>query len=52
MVLVFGFFDGLGLSLQNTVIPPQFTQMLPYVATLVALYGYSRRSTAKAAARS
>ena len=52
MVLVFGFFDGLGLSLQNTVIPPQFTQMLPYVATLVALYGYSRRRTAKTEARS
>lgn len=43
MVLVFGFFDGLGLSLQNTAIPPQFTGMLPYLATLGALYFYSRR---------
>lgn len=45
MVLVFGFFDGLGLSLQNTAIPPQFTGMLPYLATLGALYFYSRRKT-------
>ena len=43
IVLVFGFFDGLGLSLQNTAIPPQFTQMLPYLATLGALYCYARR---------
>lgn len=43
MVLLFGFFDGLGLSLQHTAIPPQFTQMLPYIATLVALYFYSRK---------
>ena len=43
MVLIFGFFDGVGLSLQNTPIPPQFTQMLPYLATLGALYFYSRR---------
>lgn len=42
MSLVFGFFDGLGLSLQGTSIPSQFTQMVPYIATLVALYLYSR----------
>jgi simple sugar transport system permease protein len=42
MSLVFGFFDGLGLSLQSTRIPPQFTQMVPYIATIAALYLYSR----------
>jgi ABC-type uncharacterized transport system permease subunit len=48
MSLVFGFFDGLGLSLQGTMIPPQFTQMVPYVVTIVALYFYSReKGTAK-----
>ncbi|MDW8396182.1 MAG: ABC transporter permease [Anaerolineae bacterium] len=41
--LIFGFTDGLGLLLQNTVIPPQFTAMTPYLATLVALYFYARR---------
>ena len=43
MMLIFGFFDGLGLSLQNTAIPSQFTQMVPYLVTLVALYFYSRK---------
>ncbi len=42
MALLFGFFDGLGLALQNTFIPSQFTQMVPYLATLVALFFYSR----------
>ena len=42
MSLVFGFFDGLGLSLQSTKIPPQLTQMVPYIATIAALYLYSR----------
>jgi len=46
MSLVFGFFDGLGLSLQGTMIPPQFTQMVPYIATIVALYFYSREKRA------
>ena len=45
MALVFGLFDGMGLSLQNTAIPSQLTQMLPYLATLAALYTYSRRKT-------
>ena len=43
MALVFGFFDGLGLALQGTAIPVQFTQMTPYLATLVALYVYVGR---------
>lgn len=41
--LLFGFFDGLGLSLQRYGVPSQFTAMAPYLATLVALYLYSVR---------
>ncbi len=40
--LLFGFTDGLGLFLQRSV-PSQFTSMVPYVATLVALFIYSMR---------
>lgn len=40
--LLFGFFDGLGLVLQNAKVPAQFTHMLPYLATVAALYLYSR----------
>jgi len=45
--LVFGFFDGLGLFLQSYNIAPQFTAMVPYLATLVALYFYSMRQRKK-----
>jgi len=38
--LLFGFTDGLGLLLQQYM-PSQFTSMVPYVATLIALYFYS-----------
>jgi simple sugar transport system permease protein len=38
--LLFGFTDGLGLLLQQ-YLPSQFTSMVPYLATLVALYFYS-----------
>ncbi|HUW42156.1 MAG TPA: ABC transporter permease [Rectinemataceae bacterium] len=41
--LLFGFFDGLGLFLQNYRVAPQFTAMVPYIATLAALYVYARR---------
>ena len=41
--LLFGFFDGLGLFLQNYRVAPQFTAMVPYLATLGALYVYARR---------
>lgn len=41
--LVFGFFDGLGLFLQGNNVPAQFTAMIPYLATLIALYFYSVR---------
>ncbi len=40
--LLFGFADGMGLFLQRSM-PPQFTDMVPYVATLVALFVYSIR---------
>ena len=35
--LLFGFTDGLGLFLQRSI-PSQFTSMVPYVATLIALF--------------
>lgn len=38
--LLFGFTDGLGLFLQRSI-PSQFTSMVPYVATLIALFIYS-----------
>jgi len=38
--LLFGFTDGLGLFMQRSL-PSQFTSMVPYVATLVALFVYS-----------
>lgn len=38
--LLFGFTDGLGLLLQQ-YLPSQFTSMVPYIATLAALYFYS-----------
>lgn len=41
--LLFGFFEGVGLSLQNFGIPSQFSAMLPYISTLLALFLYSRR---------
>ncbi len=46
--VVFGFFDGLGLFLQGSSVPSQFTAMVPYVATLAALYVYSQRTKGKA----
>jgi general nucleoside transport system permease protein len=44
--LLFGFMDGLGLFLQRSL-PSQFTSMVPYVATLVALFIYSVRQKKK-----
>jgi len=35
--LLFGFFDALGIRLQGVGIPSQFTQMIPYLVTVVAL---------------
>jgi len=47
--LLFGFFDGLSVSLQSASIPAQFTAMLPYAATLVSLYFYSMHKRKKVA---
>ena len=44
--LIFGLSDGLGLYLQN-VLPSQFTSMVPYVATIIALFVYSVRAKKK-----
>ncbi len=41
--LLFGFSDGLGLFLQGYRVPAQFTAMVPYLATLIALYFYAVR---------
>ncbi|HVO38147.1 MAG TPA: ABC transporter permease [Spirochaetia bacterium] len=46
--VVFGFFDGMGLLLQGYSVPSQFTSMVPYLATLAALYAYSRRTKGRA----
>jgi len=43
ITLLFGFADGAGLLLQGTGLPPQITDTLPYVATLIALWVYARR---------
>ena len=39
--LVFALFDGLSNILQSLQLPPQFIQMLPYVATIVGLTVFS-----------
>ena len=44
--LLFGFSDGLGLFMQQAL-PSQFTSMVPYVATLIALFVYSTRKKGK-----
>lgn len=36
--LLFGFFDALGIRLQSIGIPSQFTQMIPYLATVIVLF--------------
>ena len=45
--LIFGFSDGFGLLLQQ-FLPSQFTSMVPYIATLIALYVYSSRKKKEA----
>ncbi|WP_236915489.1 hypothetical protein [Clostridium sp. Cult2] len=45
--LMFGFFDALGIRLQVMGIPSQFTQMIPYVATIVALLIVTKRQITK-----
>ena len=41
--LLFGFAGSVGLKAQSLDIPPQFSEMLPYLATLIALYVYAKR---------
>ena len=45
--LMFGFFDALGIRLQSVGIPAQFTQMIPYVATIIALIIVVKRQKSK-----
>ena len=40
---LFGFFDALGIRLQGVGIPSQFTQMIPYLATIFALFVVAQR---------
>lgn len=42
--LIFGITEGLGLTLQQANIPNQFTDMLPYLAVLIALYINSKQT--------
>ena len=44
--LFFGLCQGIGLALQN-VVKAQLTNTLPYIATIVALVVFSKRSSAK-----
>ena len=43
LVLLFGFVDSLSLRLQGFGIPQQFTEMMPYIASLIALIFVSIR---------
>ncbi len=45
--LIFGITEGLGLTLQQVSIPNQITDMLPYLAVLLALYINSRQAMKK-----
>ena len=45
--LLFGFFDALGIRLQSVGIPSQFTQMIPYIATIAVLFIVVQRKNAK-----
>ncbi len=45
--LLFGFFDALGIRLQGVGIPSQFTQMIPYAVTVLALVIVAKRKLLK-----
>ena len=45
--LIFGFFDALGIRLQGVGIPSQFTQMFPYIVTVLVLVVVVKRELAK-----
>lgn len=46
--IIFGVTEGIGLILQQVNIPSQITDMLPYIAVLIALYINSRQKKKKA----
>ena len=48
IAVLFGFADSLGLFIQGFGLPPQITGMVPYVATLIALFIYARRKRQRA----
>ncbi len=45
--LLFGFFDALGIRMQSLGIASQFTQMTPYVATVLVLFIVAQRKLIK-----
>ena len=45
--LLFGFFDALGIRLQSVGIPSQFTQMIPYLATVIILFVVAQKKLMK-----
>lgn len=45
--LLFGFFDALGIRMQSLGIPSQFTQMIPYIATVLVLFGVAQKKLMK-----
>jgi len=45
--LMFGFFDALGIRLQVVGIPSQFTQMIPYLGTIVILFIVAKNHLSK-----
>ncbi|MDT8899362.1 MAG: ABC transporter permease [Thermanaerothrix sp.] len=49
--VLFGFFDALSNQLGSLAIPSQWVQMIPYVATVLALVVYSLRQRAQAIER-
>lgn len=49
--LLFGFFDALGIRMQLIGIPSQFTQMIPYLATVFVLFGVAQKRLAKGKAK-
>jgi simple sugar transport system permease protein len=49
--IIFGFADALSNQLGSLNIPPQWVQMIPYAATIIALVGYNIRKRAQARER-
>ena len=45
--LLFGFFDALGIRMQSLGIASQFTQMIPYVATVLVLFMVAQKKLMK-----